>query len=303
MCPSDTTAVIQTDDDPYFANMTLGGEHWLTLSGGAGYCAHQSPPKTRVCKGTWNGADYFIEPSTESTDASLSSELTQDGLNIWRELILQNISRSYFDEHFTVVRFDSQVEGDILSMGIHYTFTYDWAGTGLTYAWNRSGMESDREAIPIKRNVGGVWISLNDSEIRELFQEQRNLLHENIQMIKPTEREIEGIISEAEARRKLQSCHQGMTIDDVRLTSANQTLFFTAEGKVNINTDQCNTNPLQNTYTIIEGRVNLVTGELTCQTTSQAPCAIEAPQQQQNTNQQSKGFFSRFFSWLQGLFD
>jgi len=250
----------------------------LKFSGGnQGHCA-QNSVGTRSCVGSWNGNAYSIIPSYETRDSAVNKELTQDTLNKWKSLVLRNISQSYFDSHIIVTEINPQVVNDILGVGITYKFKYDWATTNNT----------DREVIYAKRNVNGNWVWLSDNEIASRFDQERAQLHNfvdsygNIGFTKPTEYEINSIISEAQALAAIKTCDSSMTIRDIDISSMNNTILFTASGIVNKDTENCQMSN-DATYTVVQGSVNLVTNEVDCNTVKSA-CVVYAASKDGNNN-------------------
>jgi hypothetical protein len=268
-CPIDTQVSIQIDPDPYYVGLTNGTANFVTKVADKGYCAYRGVG-TRSCVGNWDGDEYLIIPTYETTDYSIYLELTKEVLDKWKSLILRNISEKYLRDHINVSVIETQVDNNLLGAGIQYTFKYDWVETENT----------DREIIYIKELSNGDWVWLSDEEITRRFDEFRQFLHnmvfsdDSIGAMKATEYEINSIISREEAVSKLKQCHKDIELERTIIGSKNNLIQLIASGKVNLNTERCEINH-ENTYTVVSAIVDLITGEFTC-TSHESTCVVYA---------------------------
>jgi len=281
-CPEDTVMKIQSDADPYYAKLT-NKTTFVTKNGGEqGYCGYGH---TTRCIGNWNGDEYQIDYYYSRDRDCVSNQcigpeeklplvkfLTKDVLNSWKKEVLKTISEDYFNQHFDIENINGYVQIDQdgnhkFEARIYYKFKYDWATTseaGHADSW-------DRFVVAEKRN--GVWEKLTENEMSFYYQQELERWH-NLGKIKATEQEINPIISEQEVISKLKSCNNDMEIDTITIGSENKTIYFMADGKVDINTANCAISH-ENKYTVVSAGVNLITGESTC-ASHEAPCAIYA---------------------------
>jgi hypothetical protein len=282
-CPEDTVMKIQVDADPYYAELT-NKTTFVTKNGGEqGYCGYGHTTK---CIGNWNGDEYYIDyyflrDRDCVSDQCVGPEeklplvkfLTKDMLDAWKNEILKTISENYFNQHLDIESIHGYIQIDQdgnhkFEARIYYKFKYDWATTSEA----GHGDSWDRFVVAEKRN--GVWGKLTENEMSSYYQQELERWH-NLGKIKATEQEISSIISEQEVLSKLKSCNNDMEIDTITIGSENKTIYFMADGKVDINTANCAISH-ENKYNVVLAGVNLITGEFTC-TSHEAPCAIYAP--------------------------
>jgi hypothetical protein len=281
-CPSDTQALIQTDEDPSYAELT-NNTHFITRKGGdQGFCGSLMGDATR-CLGNWNNDEYFIDYMflRETTGVGnmfvepaeklpLVKFLTKDVLDSWKKEVLKNISEAYFNEHFDI----DSIHGEVMVeengnhkfvARIYYLFKYDWATISLP------GGNGAWDMFVIAEKINGNWQKLTEDKMIYSCGQELQRWHD-LGLVKITEYEIPSIISKEQVISSLEKCDSNMKIDTISIGSENKTIYFTADGGTSRNTERCIIGQ-DNTYTAVRGSVNLITGESTC-VSYDSPCFV-----------------------------
>jgi len=307
-CPLDTVMRIQTDPDPYYARLTNVSTFTNKTGGEQGYCGYGHSTK---CIGNWNGDEYYIDYYFLRDRNCVGSQcvgpeeklplvkfLTKDVLDNWKKELLKNISEEYFEEHFDIESIHGYVSIDQngnhkFEARIYYLFKYDWVTT------SNAGQGGSWDLFTIAEKKNDIWQKLIEDEISSYYQQELERWH-NLDKIKVTEYEIKSVIPRNETISKLKECHGDMEIDSVTIGSENKTLFLMVGGNVAINTERCEISH-ENTYTIVLGGVNLITGDSIC-TSHEAPCALYAPGEKSGITDGVPGISNVIIYFIIGIF-
>jgi hypothetical protein len=278
LCPKNTEMKIYIASDPYYARL-VNDTTFIIRNGGQGYCAY---PGEMSCTGNWNGNEYGVGfESLRNSENSLSAELvTNDVLSTWKRLATESASEEYFNEHFKltflateIIENDSGIYdtgNDFLGVRINYNFVYDWAEATGGDNW---------DFITIAERKNGVWVKFTEDEMynqykKDLSERWRGWEPPYMPRQRLTMEEIDSIISEKQATSKLKECHSKIDIEkvDIYFREPYENIDFIANGRTSLNTHKCIFSH-DSTYNRIRSSVNLITGELTCES-HESPCVV-----------------------------
>ena len=330
-CPSDTKFNLQTDPDPYMiTNCKYLKEKYgdtaqcddqksiFDAQGGEqGYCGYGY---TATCNGNWDNDDYFINfQYLKGKDCSgnfcidadeklpLTRFLTQDVLDLWKGEVLKTISKEYFDKNFDIESMQGMV---LIKEDGNHEFQA-WIAYKFDLGWNQEKLTQNFEKMTVAKKINGKWTPTTKEERVASYKEELERWHD-LGKVRPTEYEIDSLISQEMAAEKLKQCDKDMKIEAITIGSVNKTLTFYADGRVQ-DADDCK-NKKDELYKIRVGRVDLLTGEVKCEEQT-AACVLYASKVRVSADdenrmiepsqiypQKDKGFINKIVNWFVGLF-
>ena len=248
-CPNDTQTMIYSSDFP--SNQSYCGNTGIVQClgelDGDEYYIEVNPPY-------WNSYSccWYLHPGMGEQDCYddlyAIKELEKHGLEIWKQVVLNNVSEDYFDEHFDIIEIDKtyiQLDYTEIDMEIYFTFNFDWV------SYNSS------ERIEIKEKSGDGWVWLDDSEIISRFEHGRYIRQDLL-----TTYEIDSILSENETSSKMEECNVSMTRPTVSFdypTGHLEARDYTYISCFHSDSDYS---------TYYRAEVDLITGDVSCSSTT-----------------------------------